>query len=681
MIAASSQTVVGFLRRIADQGTGGQTDRELLDRFVLQRDEAAFAELVRRHGPMVLSACRGVLSHEQDAEDAFQAAFLVLASKAGAIRQGSSVAGWLYRVALRLALRARSVRGRQRFAELQDVVAQETSMPQQALDATLAEELGRLPEQYRAVVVLCYLEGRGQAEAALLLATTESAVNSRLKRARDLLRQRLARRGYTLSAAAVAGALTAGTAQATLAPSLVRLTTQAAVQFAAGQAACTASTFALFLARGALSTMSTLKSKALGALVVLLAAALASTGGLFLVAAGETDAPKSAVRSSPRGSAATVVTRKVSKAARRPARQDAPPAAPRAKPKMSCIVLWLSGGPSQLDTFDLKPGHANGGPFKEIGTTAPGVRISEHLPQLAKVGKHLAILRSLTHREGDHTRATYLMQTGHAHDGLTDYPALGCVLAKELGAGRPGLPPYINIGRFPFEAHPGPGFLDEKYGPVLVTGKDLEVPPASAFEKVAKGKGEQLRKAVAGGFDLGQEKAAVRDAYGRDAFGQGCLLARRLVEVDVPVVEVNFGGWDTHANLAGDLPKLCSRLDAALSSLLRELHERKRLETTVVVCMGEFGRTPRINASGGRDHFPAAFSVVLAGGKIKGGQAIGKTSADGVTIEKRPVTPAELLATVYQALGIDPAKTNRTPGGKEIPLVEKGTKAVSEALR
>jgi RNA polymerase sigma-70 factor (ECF subfamily) len=203
MTTASSHTVVGFIRHIAAQGRCGQTDRQLLDRFTLQRDEAAFAELVRRHGSMVLSACRRVLSHEQDAEDAFQATFLVLARKAAAIRVGDSLAGWLYRVALRLALRARSVRSRQQFTELTDAIAHTASLPQQALDTILDEELRRLPEQYRSAVVLCYLESRTQSEAALLLATTENAVNSRLKRARELLRQRLARRGLTLGGVAL----------------------------------------------------------------------------------------------------------------------------------------------------------------------------------------------------------------------------------------------------------------------------------------------------------------------------------------------------------------------------------------------------------------------------------------------------------------------------------------------
>jgi hypothetical protein len=308
------------------------------------------------------------------------------------------------------------------------------------------------------------------------------------------------------------------------------------------------------------------------------------------------------------------------------------------------------------------------------------VQISKNLPQLARQARHLAIIRSLSHREGDHGRATYLMQTGHVHDGLIDYPTLGSVLAKELGDGRPGLPRFFCIGREELRGLSRAGFLDESYAPVMVEEKKLELPPASAFEKVASGQGEQMRKAVASAFELDKEKASTHNAYGRGLFGQGCLLARRLVERDVPVVEVVLGGWDTHANATELLAKLSGELDAGLAALIRDLHERQRLQKTVVVCMGEFGRTPRINAGGGRDHYPMAFSVVLAGGKIKGGQVIGKTSDDGVKIEQSPVTPAELLATVYQALGIDPSKTILTRGGKQIPLVEKGTKPVKEAL-
>jgi hypothetical protein len=349
----------------------------------------------------------------------------------------------------------------------------------------------------------------------------------------------------------------------------------------------------------------------------------------------------------------------------------------------------MSGGPSQIDTFDPKPGHPNGALFGAIATNVKGVEISQNLPRLAKQANHLAIIRSLRHRDGDHGRATHLMRTGYENDGRTDYPALGCVLAKELGEARPGLPGYFRIGLpMPFAAAgDGPGFLGPAYAALEVgpprgkPGGPIQLPPAAAFEALAKGRGEAHRKAVAKAFDLGEEKPATHDAYGRGAFGQGCLLARRLAEAGVPVVEVTLPGWDLHVNLPGLMPKVSAELDAAFAALLKDLHARNRLDSTLVVWMGEFGRTPRVNAGLGRDHWPNGFSVVLAGCGIKGGQVIGKTSADGTRIEARPVTPPELLATVYRALGVDPTKENRTPTGRRVPLVEKGTQAVKEALR
>src|SRR5262245_51884274 len=226
--------IARYVRRIAARDPRGQTDRQLLDRFLHKQDEAAFAELVRLHGPTVLSVCRRVLHHEQDAEDAFQAAFLILVRKAGSIRQHESLGGWLFRVSYRLALRARAqVSRRHEQLTAPDALPAVTCSdePRQALGLALDEELQRLPEAYRSAVVLCYLEGRSQAEAARLLATTADAVNSRLKRAREILRQRLARHGLLLSGGMVAAALDGHAAQAALPPALVRLTTQTAVGF------------------------------------------------------------------------------------------------------------------------------------------------------------------------------------------------------------------------------------------------------------------------------------------------------------------------------------------------------------------------------------------------------------------------------------------------------------------
>ncbi len=667
MTPAAFSAVVRCVHRIAEEGLA---DRELLDRFALHRDEAAFAELVRRHGPMVLATCWGVLRQQQDAEDAFQAAFLILARKAGPIRGRDSLGGWLYQVARRLALRARASGAlrRARLTELAEgLSAPRTERTQDALGA-LHEELERLPEQYRTPVVLCYLEGRTQAEAAGILATTAGAVNSRLKRARELLRQRLARRGLTLSG--LAEPLAESAARGALSPALVEGTARAAFHFATGRATGSgASALAVALAKGALRDMITLKVKALSALV--LVAGFLTAGALLVLppTLGEAAAPPVEGGSGPpRAVAAPLLPR--------------PPA--KARPPVSCIVLWMRGGPSQIDTFDPKPGHLNGSLFPAIDTNVKGVQISKALSRLVKQMDRLAIFRAVTHREGDHGRATYLMRTGYENDGLTSYPELGSVLGKELGDARPGVPRYVSIAvrRGPGEIGPGPGFLGPRYASLAVdAGDGLELPPVEAFEELAKGRGKAQRKAIAKAFDLKEEKPAARAAYGPGDFGQACLLARRLVERGVPVVEVTLGGWDMHANVGPGVTKLGGELDAGFSALLKDLHDRKRLDTTLVVWMGEFGRTPVINAQLGRDHWPRGFSVVLAGCGIKGGQVVGKTSADGARITARPIAPPELLATVYQAVGIDPTRQNRTPEGQKVSLVERGSRPVKEALR
>jgi RNA polymerase sigma factor (sigma-70 family) len=677
MSTAPFSPLLGYLRRLGERDARALTDRQLLERFTRDRDEAAFAELVRRHGPMVLSACRRVLRHEQDAEDAFQASFLVLARKAGSVRQHDSVGGWLYQVAYRLALRSRALGGRRREqGTLTDDPPERPGRDssQESLRICLDEELRRLPEPYRTVVVLCYVEGRSQAEAAGMLATTADAVNSRLKRARDLLRHRLARHGMLLSGVALTEALAGGAAQAALPPALVRLTARTALDFATGRVpASGTSAVAAELAKGALHDMLTPKLKLVTALALLMALL---TGGLLLTPPALGDPAFQAGQKD--------------QAKAEPATQGDGKAGPR----YSVILLWMPGGPSQFETFDLKPGNANGGPFKEIETTARGVKISEHLPRLARQAKHLAILRGMTHGQGDHNLATYLMRTGREFGGDHDYPTLGSALAKELGEGRADLPGYVNLVPWTLLGPQGygPGFHGAKYAPLEVgaikpgvrlqkAGEQLRLPPEEAFEALEKGKGKKLREAVAKAFDLGEEKEAVRDAYGWTAFGQGCLLARRLVERGVPVVEVTLPGWDTHADCFPTVERLSGELDRGWGALLQDLHDRKKLDTTLIVWMGEFGRTPRINVRQGRDHFPHCFTVVLAGAKIKGGQAIGKTSDDGINILEGPVTPAELHATIYRAVGVDPTRENRTPGGERVPLVEKGTKAVKEALR
>jgi hypothetical protein len=308
------------------------------------------------------------------------------------------------------------------------------------------------------------------------------------------------------------------------------------------------------------------------------------------------------------------------------------------------------------------------------------------LPLLAKQAHHLAVIRTMNTREGDHARGTYVMRTGYAPDKPIAHPVIGSVLARELPAPA-NTPRYVRVWQSYFKEKEV-GFLEPQYGPLRVGGIDgfpqqrqLGLPDLKEFEGIAKDNAEAMRKHIAKAFDLEQEKKAKRDAYGPSSFGQGCLLARRLVEAGVPVVEITMGGWDTHGDAAIATPKLCAGLDAGFAQLLKDLEESKRLDSTLIVWMGEFGRTPRINANTGRDHWPMGFSVVLAGRGIKGGQAIGKTSADGFKIDDRPVTAAELHATIYQALGINPTKEHRAPDGTKVPYVEKGAKAVKEALR
>ncbi len=401
--------------------------------------------------------------------------------------------------------------------------------------------------------------------------------------------------------------------------------------------------------------------------------------------------------------------------------------------RRSCILLWMSGGPSQTDTFDLKPGHANGGPFKETATSTPGIHISEHLPQLAKQMDRMVLVRSMSTREGDHTRATYLLRTGQAPQGPVQYPPIGALIAKELETDDAELPSFVSVA--PYRAiSPSafdPGFLGPRYAPLVVGEggmstpggyeeslrvQDLDLAPgitqrqsenrAQLLEDLEKDfvKGRPglsakshyttclraiklMRSAGSKAFNIDEEPAAVRDAYGRNPFGQGCLLARRLVERGVPFVEVTLGGangqslaWDTHGQNFDTVRQLSQILDPSWATLMEDLKTRGLLDSTLIVWMGEFGRTPQINGNQGRDHYPNAWTTVLAGGGIKGGQVVGKTNPGGTTVEERPVSVADFLATICLALGIDPAKQNMSNVGRPIRLVELAAKPIREIL-
>lgn len=400
----------------------------------------------------------------------------------------------------------------------------------------------------------------------------------------------------------------------------------------------------------------------------------------------------------------------------------------RSKPKRSCILLWMNGGPATIDLWDLKPGHENGGPYKEIATNAPGLKIGEHLPKIAKFGDRLAILRGMSTKEGDHSRGTYLMRTGVVPSAAgIQYPSVGALVSREVGDPRAELPNFVSIAPFRFfsqEAY-GSGFLGPQHAPLIVGDgqfnsvvgnvdqvlkvQDLERPKAiddaSAAARldllrdmqedfaagrpgaVSKSHAAAYDRAIrlmqsAGGkvFDLSEEKAEVRDRYGRNLFGQGCLLARRLVERNVAFVEVSLSNWDTHQNNFDLVKTLCGTLDTAWSALMSDLKDRGLLDTTTIIWMGEFGRTPKINQQKGRDHFANAWSTVIAGGGVKGGQAIGKTSKDGSAVEERPVSSADFLATVCKVLGVDHEKQNMSNVGRPIPIADRGANPVTEVV-
>jgi hypothetical protein len=404
--------------------------------------------------------------------------------------------------------------------------------------------------------------------------------------------------------------------------------------------------------------------------------------------------------------------------------------------RKSCILLWMSGGPSQTDTFDPKPGHANSGPFKPIESAVPGMLLGPHLPKLAKQAKDIAIVRSMSTKEGDHSRATFYLRTGYLPQGPVRYPTLGSLVANELDNDSAELPGFVSIGpvRGVNPAAFSSGFLGPKCAPFSVgernlagapdagnsslTVEDLDIPrgisrpraderlelmlslgndftanrpgvPSFSHQSAYARAIKMMRSSAAKAFDLDQESAAVHDAYGRNPFGQGCLLARRLIERGVPFVEVTLSsadggnnalGWDTHAQNFDTVKRLSEVLDAGWSTLMTDLRSRGLLDSTLIVWMGEFGRTPKINENVGRDHFPNAWSTVLAGGGLRGGQVIGNTGVDGEAVKDRPVSVPDLLATVVKGLGIDPTKQNTVENGRPIRIVDTKANPIKEVL-
>jgi uncharacterized protein (DUF1501 family) len=410
-------------------------------------------------------------------------------------------------------------------------------------------------------------------------------------------------------------------------------------------------------------------------------------------------------------------------------------AAPVASRPKSCILLWMAGGPSHLDTFDLKPDAPEQirGEFQPIETSVPGIQISEHFPRLARLMQHAAVLRGMSTVESDHKLATYHLHTGYLNRaGAVSFPSLGAIAAAELGKGDVPLPNFVCIGRGPQEALTA-GFLGPQRQPLAVSdaarGLDFIQPIGSRAEfdrqaallqqfetafdaKYKSGAAQSHRTAVSSAvrlmnseqkraLDLSLEPERMRSAYSPPAgsvsagkkgagqavgkFGQGCLLARRLVEAGVPFVEVVMGegaDWDTHRDNFPRTRALSLECDIAMAALIEDLQQRGLLETTLVVWMGEFGRTPQC-AGGGRNHWAKAWSSVVIGGGIQGGQVIGRTDRDAAAVIDRPITVPDFLATVCTILGIDHTRRHDSPElDRPISIVDssKEVKLIRELL-
>lgn len=374
------------------------------------------------------------------------------------------------------------------------------------------------------------------------------------------------------------------------------------------------------------------------------------------------------------------------------------------KSRKSAIMLWMGGGPPTIDLWDLKPGAATGGPFRPISTTGD-LQICEHLPQVAKQMHNLSVVRSMSTREADHNRGRYYMHTGFVPNPNIEHPSYGAVISHELMGQRRDLeiPPFVTIGG----ASEGPGFLGMAWSPFSVTSsgrirnlnmqmddlrlrqrmaalKEIETGfsnrtrglPAEEHDKVLDKTFALMTSSQMEAFRVEKEDEKVKERYGTNGFGQGCLLARRLVEAGVPFIEVDLGGWDLHNNVHQTLADTkLPQLDQAMSALVEDLEQRELLKDTAIIWMGEFGRTPRINQNSGRDHWARSWSCVVGGAGIKGGLAIGETSSDGTAVESEPFSSEDLMATVCQGLGISLDTTfmskNRRPmkianGGKVI---------------
>jgi hypothetical protein len=386
----------------------------------------------------------------------------------------------------------------------------------------------------------------------------------------------------------------------------------------------------------------------------------------------------------------------------------------------SCILIWLDGGPSHYETFDPKPAAPIEfrGQFDPVATNVPGVFFSEHLKRLASIMDKMAIVRSIRHDQGNHGAGNHYMMTGAppripvgCGAFVSFHPSLGSVVASEKGAPA-GMPAYFSIPSMSRSG--GPNFLGAKYAPFVVADnpnspgfrvRDVAIPAelsegrfdsrkeirtqvdrmlrinekAAADPVLAQDEHYQqsfeliASKEAQAAFDIGREPERVREQYGRDAFGQRALLARRLVEAGVPFITLYSGGWDDHTKLFSSFQKRLPPFEASIAALIEDLHQRGMLESTIVTVLGEFGRTPQINKDAGRDHWSNAMSVLFAGGGTPGGQVVGATDAKGFAAIERVLSPENFASTIYAKLGIDPGKILYAPNGRPNHLVSDPT--------
>jgi Protein of unknown function (DUF1501) len=372
------------------------------------------------------------------------------------------------------------------------------------------------------------------------------------------------------------------------------------------------------------------------------------------------------------------------------------------KNRKAAILLWMSGGPSTIDIWDLKPGAPTGGQFKPI-STAGDMQISEHMPMTAKVMDKLSIVRSMSTREADHMRGRYYMHTGYVPNPNIEHPSYGAVVAHELHREESELqiPPFVSVDG----ASEGPGFLGMAYAPFRVDSngqvRNLQMtginearleqrmrtldmieksfisqnrgPAAKDHEAILRKTLNIMTSSQMEAFKVAKEPKAVQDRYGNDRFGRGCLMARRLVEAGVPFVEVDLGGWDNHQGIFNILQnQRLPVLDKGMSALVEDLNQRGMLQDTAIIWMGEFSRTPRINGNAGRDHWARSWSVVVGGAGMKSGIAIGKTNEDGTAVETDPYTSQDLMATICKALGISLETTFTSKNGRPMKIANGG---------